>query len=335
MLTAPFPYYGGKRRIALETWDHFGKVDRYIEPFFGSGAVLLANPYPAKSEIVCDLNGFVSNFWRSIQNDPEKTAHYADWPSFHHDLAARHTWLVKWGNEHIKLCEDPDFYDPKVAGWWCWGMSLWIGGSFCQLSEGFSDRRPAISPGNYQSRGIIESRQTTKPQGVMKRKLVIDRIPKVHNGKQASSRLTRETNENLKNWFLKLSQRLENVIILNRSWKSAVTPTILGDTDTSPLTTRAVFLDPPYLTANRHTGIYQSDNDGTTNKVAQDSYDWAVSKGNDPDYKIAYCCGEGDFDIPQGWFTISQKFMGERNANRNDIIMFSPACRGSKQQTLF
>jgi len=46
MLTAPFPYYGDKRRVAQEVWHCIGAVDRYIETFFGSGAVLLANPHP-------------------------------------------------------------------------------------------------------------------------------------------------------------------------------------------------------------------------------------------------------------------------------------------------
>ena len=267
---------------------------------------MLANPYSAKSEIVCDLNGFVSNFWRSIQNDPEKTAHYADWPTFHQDLTARHKWLVKWGNENIKLCEDPDFYDPKVAGWWCWGMSMWIGQTFCSLSEHVGDTRPHARSGN----------------GVMKQR-VIEGEAKDHS-------------KRLRDWFIKLAKRFEKVVVLNRPWESAVTPAVLDDTDKSSSSTRAVFLDPPYLTDQRFKNLYQSDKQDKPDKSAQDSYDWAVSKGNDPDYKIAYCCGEGDFDIPQGWFTINQKFMGARNTERNDIIMFSPSCNQvSQQQTLF
>ena len=42
MLKAPFPWFGGKSRVADIVWDRFGKVDNYVEPFFGSGAVLLA-----------------------------------------------------------------------------------------------------------------------------------------------------------------------------------------------------------------------------------------------------------------------------------------------------
>jgi hypothetical protein len=30
---------------------------------------------------------------------------------------------------------DPDFFDPKVAGWWVWGQCLWIGSGWCQRPE--------------------------------------------------------------------------------------------------------------------------------------------------------------------------------------------------------
>ena len=38
---APFPWFGGKSRVAHIVWDRFGNVPNYVEPFFGSGAVLL------------------------------------------------------------------------------------------------------------------------------------------------------------------------------------------------------------------------------------------------------------------------------------------------------
>jgi site-specific DNA-adenine methylase len=41
-LKAPFPYFGGKSRIAAEVWRRFGDVKTYVEPFCGSCAVLLA-----------------------------------------------------------------------------------------------------------------------------------------------------------------------------------------------------------------------------------------------------------------------------------------------------
>ena len=60
-LKAPFPYFGGKSLVADRIWDLFGDVDHYIEPFFGSGAVLLGRPgwTPDMTETVNDMDGFL------------------------------------------------------------------------------------------------------------------------------------------------------------------------------------------------------------------------------------------------------------------------------------
>lgn len=83
-LKAPFPYFGGKSKIADIVWEAFGSVDNYVEPFFGSGAVLLCRPGFDDSarwtETVNDDDGFISNFWRALRDDPDNVAFHADWP---------------------------------------------------------------------------------------------------------------------------------------------------------------------------------------------------------------------------------------------------------------
>lgn len=59
MMSAPFPWFGGKRKVAAEVWRRFGAVQNYVEPFFGSGAVLLGRPSPSGPETVNDLDGYV------------------------------------------------------------------------------------------------------------------------------------------------------------------------------------------------------------------------------------------------------------------------------------
>lgn len=44
---APFPWFGGKSKAADTVWSLLGDVPHYVEPFFGSGAVLLGRPHPA------------------------------------------------------------------------------------------------------------------------------------------------------------------------------------------------------------------------------------------------------------------------------------------------
>ena len=137
---APFPWYGGKRRWAASIWSKLGEPGVYAEPFAGSLAVLLHRRQPCAREIVCDTDGLLCNFWRALRADPEAVAYWAAWPTIHQDLTARHTWLRDWRAEHGGEVErDPDFYDVKVAGWWVWGLSNWIGGGWC---SDFNDGEP-------------------------------------------------------------------------------------------------------------------------------------------------------------------------------------------------
>jgi DNA adenine methylase len=112
-----FPYFGGKRRAASQVWTALGTVDRYIEPFFGSGAVLLGAPVRPKSELVNDLSHHVANLWRALQSDPEQVWRVASAPCSEVELRARASWLKTW--------QPPDFSDlsscdPYAAGVWLW-----------------------------------------------------------------------------------------------------------------------------------------------------------------------------------------------------------------------
>lgn len=166
-LRAPFPYFGGKGKIADLVWQRLGPVRNFIEPFAGSAAVLLARPDPPQVETINDADGYVANFWRAIQQWPDAVAGYADWPVSEADMHARHRWLtgLDWpepvvpdsylkpealrraylagylaGGRHSatygstftqRVKTDPHFYDPKIAGWWVWGMCCWIGAGWC------------------------------------------------------------------------------------------------------------------------------------------------------------------------------------------------------------
>ena len=185
-LTAPFPWFGGKRRVAPIVWDYFGDVRNYVEPFAGSLAVLLGRPTEPKIETVNDLDCLISNFWRAIQAAPADVAVHADWPVNEADLHARHLWLVRhvhtdeW-RERIKT--DPDFFDAKVAGWWVWGISQWIGSGWCAAPKGQAlepvDRQ---RPNLQQSQGVQRGRGAAgkgTPRGVQ---TVVQKRPRVSTG---------------------------------------------------------------------------------------------------------------------------------------------------------
>ena len=80
ILKAPFPYFGGKRKVADIVWARFGDVYSYVEPFAGSLAVLFGRPTLPRIETVNDLNCYIANFWRALKADPEEVVKYADGP---------------------------------------------------------------------------------------------------------------------------------------------------------------------------------------------------------------------------------------------------------------
>ena len=125
-MQAPFPHPASKHDIAKSVWTRFGDPDCYIEPFAGSAAILFARPNIVGREVLNDLNGFYTNFYRSVQRDPAAVVAHADWPANELDFEARHDWLVDQEKGRLAplLKGDPDWFDARIAGWWYWGVSL-------------------------------------------------------------------------------------------------------------------------------------------------------------------------------------------------------------------
>lgn len=65
----PFTYFGGKTAIADRIAALLPPHERYVEPFAGSLAVLLARK-PSPMETVNDLSGDIMNFWRMLRDRP-------------------------------------------------------------------------------------------------------------------------------------------------------------------------------------------------------------------------------------------------------------------------
>lgn len=63
----PFPYYGGKTRLARHIVALLPDHRHYVEPFAGSLSVLLAKD-PSRIETVNDLDGELVNFWRVLRD---------------------------------------------------------------------------------------------------------------------------------------------------------------------------------------------------------------------------------------------------------------------------
>jgi DNA adenine methylase len=72
--TLPLIWFGGKSALAKQIVAAMPPHVHYVEPFFGSGAVLFAKPeslIEGHSELINDLNGELMNFWRVLQSPSE------------------------------------------------------------------------------------------------------------------------------------------------------------------------------------------------------------------------------------------------------------------------
>lgn len=67
----PFPYYGGKTRVAQQIVDLLPPHGHYVEPFAGSLAVLLAKPV-SQLETVNDINSDLVTFFRVLRDQPDE-----------------------------------------------------------------------------------------------------------------------------------------------------------------------------------------------------------------------------------------------------------------------
>lgn len=80
-MNAVIKYPGSKWGIAKWIIDHFPPHHSYLEPFFGSGAVLFTKDR-SRIETVNDLDGDVVNFFEWVREDPEKLGAAIYWTPY-------------------------------------------------------------------------------------------------------------------------------------------------------------------------------------------------------------------------------------------------------------
>jgi hypothetical protein len=347
-LIFPAPYFGGKSAIIDEVWPRFGAVANYVEPFVGSGAMLLGrpgwNPDVRWLETINDASGLVANFWRAVHADPEAVAHHADAPVNENDQHAKHIWLVHQKDQLVPRLEAaPDYYDAKVAGRWIWLLSCWIGSAPCSGegpwriatdAEGYhvlvnSNESDLAAAAEEEKLGIQRQRPRLgdRGRGVHRGKGIKRQLPDlggagrgVHNGKGATG---------LYAWMKTLCARLRYVRVCCGDWARVISPVVTSDRGTT-----AIFLDPPYSgEAGRDNGLYEQE----SLTVAHDVRHWCAENGDNPLLRIALCgyiqeheelegCGWRPFFwSAHGGYGNVGNGRGRENRHR-EVIWFSPHC---------
>jgi len=152
-LKAPFPYFGGKSRVASLIWDKIDPVQSYVEPFGGSLALYLHPRLPPERSLLNDLDGLLINFWRSVQKDPEGVALNAHAPISTLELQARHNYVVRNAGDLVRsMASDPKYYDIEMAAYWLYARSTMIGGRLIFENE-IGPRIPSLIPNGMHSKG--------------------------------------------------------------------------------------------------------------------------------------------------------------------------------------
>lgn len=272
-LAAPFPYFGGKSNACALVWALFGDVDNYVEPFSGSASMLLGAPDEKRIETINDFDGMVANFWRAISKDPNAVAHHADWPCNEVDLFARHSWLVRQIDGLRAALHDPDYFDAKIAGWWCWGACNWIGSGWCS----------GTGPWVWDGEKIVDSRK----------------LPHLSAGRGINRQLPhlgdagRGRREYIAEWFNLLHGRLRDVRVTCGDWAR-----VLKDSVTTRHGLTGVFLDPPY-----DKGAMDYGAGGMGKGISAAVREWCAANGNDQKLRIVLCghAGEHDYLLALGW----------------------------------
>ena len=325
LIRAPFPWFGGKARVASLIWDRLGwDIGTYVEPFAGSCAVALNRPDKFKGWITLnDIDGNISNFWRAMEQAPEEVAIHASSPVNECDLHARHLWLVNNAQKLTsRLMADPDYFEPKTAGWWAWGLCLWIGGGWCSGQGGWMAQEDEegihalVALGNG-GQGVARQLPHLGNGG----RGVARQLPHLGDGGKEAQRL-----EFLNTWFAKLSDLLYDSRTCCGSWERVLS---VGTMTRNGIA--GILLDPPYSLTD---AVYTHDSKSISGEVRE----WALANGENPLLRIALCghTAEGHEILEShGWKVAKWNSSGYQGGDDREHIWFSPHCISPEMGGLF
>lgn len=304
----PFPWFGGKSLAADLIWSRLGSdCKNYAEPFFGSGAVWLNRPNAYHGwSVVNDIDGNIANLWRAMKHNPAEVAIHACHPVNEADLHARHLWLVNnLPKLSARLMADPDYHEPRTAGWWVWGACIWIGSGWCSGNGPWH-----VEP---DAEGVATLTKVNSGKGVNRQLPHLGRGTGVNRKLPQGDRLAWLTS-----WFQDLQDSLAETRIACGDWSRIMSPGTLTRNGTC-----AVLLDPPYSQTD---AVYAHD----SSTIAHAVHAWCEANADNPRLRIALCGHDGEHDTleQQGWSVSTWTKLGgySGKTDTRERIWFSPHC---------
>jgi site-specific DNA-adenine methylase len=221
------------------------------------------------------------------------------------------------------LAGSPKWCDPEIAGWWIWGVCVQIGaiggpwtvdpdtGRIIKQGRGVRRDRPhlnnngmGVNSAGLRETGVYRDRPHLHDdgQGVNSPQLreagVRRDLPHLgDDGRGVNSPQLREATvgdgaefhplvmPRLREWMHLLSARLRHVRIVNGDWTRVVTngaaQTLAVRMSDQPA---GIFLDPPYDSDIRSSGLYHGDMDN--GDVATACRQWALTVADNPKWRI-------------------------------------------------
>lgn len=262
-------------------------------------------------------------------------AEHADWPVSEADLHARHRWLVAQKDFRKRMLTDPDFFDAKIAGWWVWGLSSWIGSGWCDVSrmtvpcqvhrltgdQGINRAATRRQPPDIDIDGRAHGRGTRR-----KSNGGYTFMQRVRMGYGATAGVNAESRSNLLAEFEALASRLRRVRVVCGDWRRVLTLAVLSSNGFT-----GVLLDPPYASDLGIDSTVYSTRVGEFDTISARVREWALEHGAQKNLRIVLCGYEGEHEM-LGWRCVeweAQGGYGNRAGNKNrkrERLWLSPAC---------
>jgi len=313
-LTAPFPYFGGKRLAAKSIWGALGDVGGYVEPFCGSAAVLLARPpfTGRRVETINDADGWLVNAWRAIQLSPAEVAAHCSGPVTEIDYHARLAWLQERRTPDLVawLEGDPEHHDAKAAGWWLYVVA-------CGIGDPWNAGPWRVVDGHLRKVGDAG-------RGVNRE------LPHLGDAGRGVNRELPHLGDALAVYMHTLAGRLKRVRITCGDWGRVLKPSVTRSTAGNSIT--GILLDPPYSTG---AGLYATTNSTAgAEDISNQVRHWCAEHTTGDDTPRIVLCGfNDDHDelLNLGWTKVLGKAGGrgfsiDHAAHRRERMWLSPNC---------